>query len=309
MPSHSRVAIYASIAANLIIAAAKFTAAAMTGSSALLAEALHSLVNAGDGTLLWIGQVRSRRPADEQHPFGHGKELYFWALIVAMMFFAVGGGVSVYEGILRLLHPEPPRDPTAAYVVLGISALVDGTSFVIALRSLRRAAPGRSLVEVVRHGKDPALFTVVLEDTADLIGITLAFLGVWVGQRMHNPYADGVATIGIGVVLAAVAIVLTVQSRALLVGERARLGVLQAIRTAAEGDPDLVRVHRPLTMQLGPDEVLLAVGAEFAPHLSAEGVAAAIVRFERRVRADRPEVRQIYVEATSLPAEQERGGG
>jgi len=300
MAEESNAAIYASIGANVVISATKFVAAAMTGSSAMVAEGLHSLVDAGDGTLLLVGRARSRRPADELHPFGHGKELYFWTLIVAMIFFAVGGGVSIYEGVVRLLHPGPLADPTVAYVVLGVATLFDGASFLVALRQVRRTAPGRSLAEVIRHGKDPSLYTVVLEDAADLAGIAFAFLGLWLGHRLQNPYLDAVATIAIGLVLAGVALVLMGQSRALLVGERAGDPVLDAVLAAAEGDGALRHVHRPLSMQLGPDQVLLAVSVVFAPHLSAREVAAAIVGFERRVRDRRPEVRHIYVEAAAL---------
>jgi cation diffusion facilitator family transporter len=292
----SNVAIYASIVANVVIAATKLIAASMTASSAMVAEGVHSLVDASDGTLLLIGRRRSMRPPDASHPFGHGKELYFWTLIVAVVFFAVGGGMSVYEGIMHLLHPEPMRDPTVNYVVLGISAVIDGSSFIIALRTLRREAPGQSIWHVVTHGKDPSLFTVVLEDLADLTGLTLAFLGVWLGHRLTNPYLDGVASILIGLLLAGVALVLVSQSRSLLVGSRASDDVMQAVKAAAAVDPNIEFAADPLTMQLGPNEVLLAVRLRFAPHLSRAEIGAAIRAFEDRVRAARPDVRYISVE-------------
>jgi cation diffusion facilitator family transporter len=300
MAKESKVAIYTSIVANVVIATTKLVTAALTGSSAMVAEGVHSLVDAGDGTLLLVGQARARRPPDELHPFGHGKELYFWALIVAMIFFAVGGGVSVYEGILHLLHPEPLRDPTTAYIVLGVAALFDGGSLVVGYRQVRKAVPNLSPVQVVRRGKDPSLFTVLLEDVADIAGLTIAFLGVWLGHALSNPYLDGVASIGVGLVLATVALVLMGQSRALLVGERASPEVLEAVEAAAGEDPALRGIARPLTMQLGPNEVLLALRAEFVPELSSREVAAAITRLERRIRSRCPEVRQIYVEAASL---------
>jgi cation diffusion facilitator family transporter len=292
----SNVAIYASIAANVAIATTKLVAAGISGSSAMVAEGLHSLVDAADGTLLLVGRRRSQRPPDEGHPFGHGKELYFWTLIVAVIFFAVGGGVSVYEGILHLMHPEPLRDPTLSYVVLGIAVAFDGSSFVIALRTLRREEPDKSLVTIVRHGKDPAGFTVVLEDIADLTGVALAFLGVWLGHRLANPYFDGVASIGIGLVMAAVALVLVAQSRKLLVGERASEDVLQAVQDAANDERIIELAECPLSMQLGPNEVLVGVTARFAAHSSAEDVALAIHRFEDRLRRTRPDVKYICVE-------------
>jgi cation diffusion facilitator family transporter len=292
----SNVAIYASIGANVVIAATKLIAAAMTGSSAMVAEGVHSFVDASDGTLLLVGRRRSRRPPDADHPFGHGKELYFWTLIVAIVFFAVGGGMSVYEGILHILHPEPIRDPTVNYVVLGISALFDGSSFIIALRTLRREAPGQSIWHVVRHGKDPSLFTLVLEDIADITGLALAFLGVWLGHRLANPYLDGAASILIGLLLAGVALVLVAQSRSLLVGSRASADVLRAVNEAAEADPNIEFADCPLSMQLGPNEVLLGVRASFAPHLSRAEIGASIRGFEDRLRAARPEVRYLSVE-------------
>jgi cation diffusion facilitator family transporter len=299
----SNVAIYVSIAANIAIAATKLIAAGVSGSSVMVAEGVHSLVDASDGTLLLVGRRRSRRPPDAAHPFGHGKELYFWTLIVAVIFFAVGGGVSIYEGILHLINPEPLRDPLLSYAVLGIAALFDGSSFIIALRALRQEEPDRRLVEVVRRGKDPSTFTVVLEDIADLAGLALAFLGVWLGHRLANPYFDGVASIGVGLVLAAVALVLVGQSRKLLVGERASEEVLQAVRDAADDDGMIEFAECPLSMQLGPNEVLLGVTARFAPDISADDVATAIQRFEDRLRKARPDVKYICVEPVPKQAQ------
>ena len=299
----SNVAIYVSIAANIAIAATKLIAAGVSGSSAMVAEGLHSLVDASDGTLLLVGRRRSRRPPDAAHPFGHGKELYFWTLIVAVIFFAVGGGVSIYEGILHLINPEPLRDPLLSYAVLGIAALFDGSSFIIALRALRQEEPDRGLVDVVRRGKDPSTFTVVLEDIADLAGLALAFLGVWLGHRLANAYFDGVASIGVGLVLAAVALVLVGQSRKLLVGERASEEVLQAVRDAADDDGMIEFAECPLSMQLGPNELLLGVTARFAPDISADDVATAIQRFEDRLRKARPDVKYICVEPVPKQAQ------
>jgi len=298
----SNVAIYASIAANCAIATTKLIAAGLSGSSAMIAEGLHSLVDASDGTLLLVGRHRSRRPPDEGHPFGHGKELYFWTLIVAVIFFAVGGGVSIYEGILHLIHPEPLRDPKWSYVVLAVALVFDGGSFIVALRTLRREEPGKSLVSIVRHGKDPSAFTVVLEDIADLSGIAIAFLGVWLGHRLTNPYLDGVASIGVGLVLGAVALVLVTESRKLLVGERTSEDVLQVVRDAAQRDTRIELIGHPLSMQLGPNEVLLGITARFAGNLSSDEVAVAIQRFEDTVRKARPEVKYIAVEP--IPAEE-----
>jgi cation diffusion facilitator family transporter len=291
----SNVAIYASIAANVAIAATKLVAAAISGSSAMIAEGLHSLVDASDGTLLLVGRKRSRRPPDEQHPFGHGKELYFWTLIVAMLFFAVGGGVSIYEGILHLIRPEPLRDPTVSYIVLAVAFVIDGSSFIIAFRSLRREEPGKGLLAVIRRGKDPSSSTVVLEDMADLTGLGIAFLGVWFGHRLTNPYLDGLASIGVGLVLTAVALILVTQTRRLIVGARTSDDVLQVIQDTADREPMIELARCPLSMQLGPNEVLLGVAARFAPNLSGDEVAIVIQRFEDRVKSVRPDVQYISV--------------
>lgn len=303
MPGESRIAIYASIAANVVIAATKFTVAALSRSSAMLAEGVHSSVDACDGLLLLLGRSRSRRPPDEDHPFGHGKELYFWTLIVAVVFFGVGGGVSVYEGVLHILHPEPIGDPTWSYVVLGVATLFDGASFGVALRQFHKQTGARTLPEVwraMRASKDPSLFSVLCEDSADLAGIALAFLGVFLSHRFQVPALDGAASIGVGLVLATVAVFLMAQSRRLLIGEGADEAVRQSVRAVAAADPDVRTVRPPLTMQLGPESVLVGLLVRFDPSLSGDGVARAIRRLEDDIRAREPVVRHLFVEAAAL---------
>lgn len=306
---NTRGAIYASIVANVAIAATKLTAASFTGSSAMVAEGIHSLVDSCDGTLLLVGQRLSRRAPDATHPFGHGQELYFWTLIVAVLFFALGGGVSVYEGVQHVLRPAPIRDPTWSYAVLGAAALFDGSSFAIGYRAFRREARGRGFRETVRASRDPSLLTVVLEDSADLLGLALAFLGVFLGHRLGNPYIDGAASIGVGLLLAAVAVVLILQSRGLLIGEGAEPAVIAAIQEAVGAEPGVVVVRAIRTLYFGPREMLVAVRAEFARDLSAEDVAHAVDGMERRVRRAAPEVVvRVYVQP-ELPPELPRDGG
>ncbi len=301
MAEESGAAIYASIGANVAIAATKFTAAAFTGSSAMVAEGVHSLVDSADGMLLLLGRRRARRPPDAQHPFGHGSELYFWTLIVAILFFALGGGMSVYEGVQHILRPEPIRDPHWNYIVLGFAALFDGTSFVVGYRQFREHAAGRGFWTTIRESKDPTLFTVVLEDTADMVGIALAFLGVYLGHRFNNPYLDGAASIGVGLVLAGVAVVLLVQSKGLLIGERADRDVVDRI-TAAAVAPEIAQVRRIRTLQLSPREVLVAMDVTFAPGLTRPQVLSAIDGLERRVRAAAPHPLHVYLEISALRA-------
>jgi len=311
--SDSRTAIYVGIAATLLIAATKFVAAGVTGSSAMLAEGVHSLVDSADGLLLLLGQRRARRPADELHPLGHGKELYFWALIVAVLFFALGGGMSFYEGVQHIMQPEPISDPTWNYVVLAASALFTLGSFVAAFRPFRQRAGGLGYWQAFRRSKDPTLFTLVLEDLADLAGLLLAFIGVYLSHRLAKPWLDGAASIGIGLVMAAVAALLARESKGLLIGEAATREELALIHRAASGDPAVVAVRRPVTMHFGPHTILVAMDVEFQPALSAREIAGAVDRLEAMIRRCLPDARHIYIEADSIRRatrdQQAAGGG
>jgi cation diffusion facilitator family transporter len=296
----SKSAVYAAIAGNLAIAVTKFIAASVTGSSAMLSEGIHSLVDTGNGLLLLLGIRRSRKPPDPDHPFGHGKELYFWTLIVAILIFAVGGGMSVFEGIVHLRHPSELNDPTWNYVVLALAAAFEGFSWSVAYRELRKTRGQRNLWEAFRASKDPTTFTVLVEDSAAMLGLLVAFLGVYFGHQFHNPYLDGAASIVIGIILGVVAIVLSHESKGLLVGESADPEVLASIRALAEADPAVERIGPPLTMHLGPHEVLLNLDIQFRKGMSAAEVEAAVDRLEKAIRAKHPEVKRIFIEAESL---------
>jgi cation diffusion facilitator family transporter len=300
MAGSSPKAVYAAIAGNLGIAVTKFVAAALTGSSAMLAEGIHSLVDTGNGGLLLLGIHKSRKPADRTHPFGHGMEIYFWTLIVAIMIFAVGGGFSLYEGIEHIRHPDPVARPGVAYLVLLVSAVFEGYSWSVAYREMRAGRGRRSLWRMVRQSKDPTTFTVLFEDSAALFGLFIAFLGVFFGSRFDNPYLDGSASIVIGVLLAVVAVFLAFETKGLLIGEAVDPRTLQSIRTLVEDDPSVARVVKPLTMHLGPDDVLLALELVFESNGSASNSAAAIDRLDRLIRAKHPQIRHIFIEAQSL---------
>lgn len=300
MHQESRLAIVASVGANVAIAASKFTAAALTGSSAMLAEAVHSTVNSMDGTLLYLGHRRARRPPDEDHPLGHGKELYFWSLIVAVLFFGLGGGMSIYEGIVRAFSRRPIESPSANYVVLGISFLFDASSFVIAARQFNRARGGRPVFAMLRATKDPTLATLVLEDAADLIGLTLAFTGVFLSSRFGLHWADGAASIGIGLVMAILATFLMIESHGLLIGEAATRELRSVVRRLAADADRIVSVDRPVTLQLGADSVLVGLDVAFEPSATASEIARAIEELEEGIQRERPEVRFLYIEARSL---------
>ena len=290
MANDSKLPIYASIAANVAIAILKFIAAGITGSSAMVAEGVHSLVDSADGGLLLVGHWQSRKPPDETHPFGYSHELYFWSLLVAVLFFVLGGGISVYHGVLDLIHPEPLRDPTWNYLVLGGATLFDGTSFAIAYRAFRRTAEGRGFWAHVRGSKDPSQFAVVLEDGADLTGIAFAFLGVFLGHRLNLPRLDGVASVCIGLLLAFVAVVLIRQTKALLLGESADADVLAEIHRIINSDDEVIRADRLLTMHLGPHDILLTTSVQLSNSLSEPAV-------ENRIRDAIPDVKHVCIDA------------
>jgi len=295
----SKLVVYGAIAANLGIAVTKFLAAASTGSSAMLSEGIHSTVDAGNGMLLLVGIDRSQRAATAEHPFGHGKELYFWSLIVAVLIFGVGGGVSAYQGIVHILHPEPMGDPAWNYVVLGAAALFEGTSFAIALREFVKSKREPSLWDSFRASKDPTTFTVLAEDAAALVGLLIAALGVWLSHTFDSPAIDGAASIAIGLLLAGVAVLLIRESRSLLVGEGIRPSTAATICELAGKHPHVRSVTRPLSMYLGPDEVLVVLDVEFEPDAGAEDIASAVRRIEADIRERFPVIKRIYIEGRS----------
>jgi cation diffusion facilitator family transporter len=299
--SSSKLSLYGGIAANVAIAVSKFVAAYITGSSAMLSEGIHSLVDTGNGGLLLYGINRSQRPADAQHPFGHGKELYFWALIVAVLIFAIGGGMSFYEGIKHIEHPEPLEDPMWNYIVLGVSIVFEGAAAWLAIRALlENQAAGSSFWNTLRTSRDPAVFASVLENAAAVAGLVIALLGVFFGHLLNNPSLDGAASIVIGLLLMGVAVLLVSRTKALLVGEGVNETVLLEVQELARQTSGVTRVRPPLTMYLAPDDVMLALDVDFADELSATQVEAAVVAVQHTIRAAHPEFKRIFIEAKSL---------
>ena len=296
--AESRTAIYASIAANVAIAITKFIVGAMARSSAMLAEGVHSLVNCFDGGLLLLGQQRARRPADDAHPFGYGREVYFWSLIVAILFFALGSGFTIYEGVRHVLTPEPLGDPTWSYVVIVFSALFDGGSFVVGLRQFRRHMRAPGYWRAVKRSKDPSLFSVVLEDVADLCGLAIAFLGVWLSHRLNMPVLDGAASIAIGILLGAVATILLIETHGLLVGEAARPELIDAIHRAVLEEDGVRAASRPASLHVGPRNIVVALQVEFEHGLSAEQVAESAAALDQRLRGQHPDIQRVFVQPT-----------
>jgi cation diffusion facilitator family transporter len=293
--SSTRFVLYAAFGANLLIAAAKFVAAFATGSSSMLSEGIHSVVDTADQALLLVGERRGSRPAGPEHPFGHGLEQYFWGFVVAILIFALGGGMSIFEGIRHLLHPEPMRQPLWNYAVLAVSVAAEGFSFATAYRSLRRGGKGRSLWQAFRSSKNPSVFVVLAEDSAALAGLLIAFASVAACQATGMPVWDGIGSVLIGALLVGVSAVLAYETRGLLIGESTRPEVVQKVKEIALSEPGVVAAGTPLTMHFGPDQVLLNMKLRFRPDMTAAEVEKAQERFRGRVQEAFPFINRIFV--------------
>jgi cation diffusion facilitator family transporter len=295
----SRKVIYAAIVGNLLIAATKFIAAFVTGSSAMLSEGVHSLVDTGNGGLLLYGIRRAAKPADTTHPLGHGRELYFWSFIVALLVFAVGAGVSFYEGVIHIMQPEPVANPLVNYVVLGFATVFEGASWFIALKEFRAMKGKLGYVQAVRQSKDPSVFTVLFEDTAALLGLIIAFIGISAAQIFHMPVLDGVASIGISLILGATAIFLARESKGLLIGEAALPEVEQQILDIANMDPDIQNANGVLTVHMGPKQIVAGLSVEFEDHAQAPEIEACVERVENSLKKANPDIVSLFIKPQS----------
>ncbi len=296
----SKTSIYVSIACDFGIAAAKFIAAAFTGSSAMASEGIHSVVDSLNGLVLLWGMRASKKAPDAEHPFGYGQELYFWTFIVAVLIFSIGGGMSIYEGIGHLKGGEESKEGVWNYAVLAFAAVFEAVTVVTAFREFRRAEGHGSFWSSMRKSKDPTVFTVLLENLAALVGLLFAFLGIFFGHLLHIPSLDGVASILIGLTLAVVAVMLAIESRGLLIGEGMDKKTLDHIRKLAEKDSGVVFVGSPLTMYFGPSSIFLALEVQFKDSITAAEVMASVDRLEKMIRSDYPKIQKIYIEAESV---------
>ena len=308
-PRRSTTVVYAAIAGNFAIALTKFGAAAFSGSAAMISEGVHSLVDTGNGFLLLYGIRQSRKLPDADRPFGSGKELYFWTLIVAILVFAIGGGFSIYGGIASLVNPRPLEDPAWDYYVLGAATIFEGITWTIAHREFRKTKGRSSYWGAIQASKDPTTMTVLVEDTAAMLGLAIAFVGIFLAHTFDLPRLDGAAAILIGVILATVGSLLAYKSKGLLIGEGVEPETLASIRAIAESDPAVARLARALTMHLGPKDVLLTMEVQFQSDLSAGAVASAIERLDHAIRRRHPEVRLIFLESQSIAALARKGVG
>ena len=299
--AESPLALYGAIAANIAIAITKFVVAGVTGSSAMMSEAVHSTVDTGNGLLLFVGLKLSLRPASEEHPFGHGRELYFWSLIVAVLIFGLGGGVSLYEGVEHLRHPAPLRDPFWNYLVLAAAMVFEGASFAIALRQFSRESRDRPFWASLRSSKDPTTYTVLAEDGAALAGLVIAGVGIFLSHWLDMPQLDGVASLLIGLLLAGVAVLLVREARGLLIGEGVRPDTVRAIRAMTAVHPEVRATGLARSMYIGPHEVLFQMGIEFAPQTCAHDVARVSESVSGDIRRRYPMIKHISLSV--LPAQ------
>jgi len=305
----SKRALYAALAGNGLIALTKFGAAAWTGSNALLSEAFHSSVDIINQLLLLLGLARAARPADDDHPFGYGKELYFWVFVVALLVFALGGGLSLYEGVRGLLHPAPVEDALVGYVVLGLALVFESGSWWVAFQEFRRQKGSASMVEAIRGTKDPTIMAVLFEDSAAILGLVVALCGLIASQALGLPEADAIAAIIIGLILCAAAVVLALESKSLLIGESLEPALRRQVKALIEAHPAVEGVGTLLSLHLGPSDVVLGVAVDFRDQLSAGAVEQAIAELDQTVRTAVPAIRHLFIEASRLGASTGASGG
>ena len=293
--SRNQIVIYAALAGNFLVAATKFVAAGITGSSAMLSEGVHSLVDTGNEILLLYGLRQSQAPADLTRPLGYGREFYFWSFIVAVLVFSLGAGVSLYQGITHLRYPPPMDDPTINYIVLAFAFVFEGFSWRVAVKELRARKGSLGYFEAMRQSKDPGTFTVFLEDSAALIGLVIAFAGILASHLLGRPEFDGMASIGIALVLAVTAIFLARETKGLLTGESAHPAVRKAILRIAADDAAVAHANGVLTFQIGPDDVMAALSVEFHDRLTTPEIEAGVRRIEAAIRLAHPEITTLFI--------------
>ena len=297
MASSSKKVIYAALIGNALIAVTKFVAAFLTRSSAMFSEGIHSLVDTGNQILLLFGLRQAKKPADERFPFGHGKEIYFWSFVVAILIFAVGAGISVYEGVKHVLHPKPIENPQINYIVLAFAMVFEGAAWFFAWKEFRKVKGGYGYIQAVQRGKDPSMFVVLFEDTAAMLGLVVAFLGIFLGQITGIPYFDGGASVVIGLILGATAIWLAYETHGLLIGERANPEVAEKIREIVGRQDSITHVNELATMHMGPDYILVNLSVDFSSDASADDVEAVVGQLDRELKEALPRVKRVFIEA------------
>lgn len=297
----SNIAIYGAIGANILIAVSKFIAAGFTGSSAMMAEGIHSLVDTGNGLLLLLGIKKSKQKPDKMHPFGYGKEVYFWSFVVSVLIFSLGGGFALYEGIHAIQDPHIIQDPTWNYVVLAAAILFEGTALFVALKTFNKSRKKkRNLVKNIIKSKDAATFAVIIEDTAAVTGLAIALLGVFLSQELNNPYIDGIASVVIGILLLSVATFLAHESKGLLLGESATPETISEIEKILSRNINIKDWNLPQTMHFGPNNVLLVVEIDLVDNLNLEQAERTMDSLRLEIKHKQPKIKQVYIQTTDL---------
>lgn len=301
MASGSKKVIFAALIGNSLISITKFTAAAMTGSSAMLSEGIHSLVDTGNQGLLLYGIKQASKPADEDFPFGYGKEIYFWSFIVAILIFALGGGISIYEGIRHLSNPEPISNPMINYIVLGLAMVFEGAAWWFAFREFSKQKGKWGYIEAIQRAKDPSIFVVLFEDSAAMLGLVVAFAGVALSQFTGILIFDSIASIVIGMILVGTSIWLAYETKGLLIGESANRVVVQEIRAILQLEPSIEAVNEVLTMHMGPDFILANISVDFVDSETVDRIETVIARIDQAIKQKHPEIKRVFVEAEKAP--------
>lgn len=303
MTEGSKKAVFAAMAANLGIAIAKFAGAFFTGSSAMLAEGVHSCVDTGNQLLLLVGMKRSKRPPDARHPFGYSREIYFWSFVVAVLLFTAGGTVAIYEGVQKLSHPHPIDNPIVNYVILSVAVLLEAGSFTVALKEFRKKSGGQQWWRAVREAKDPVLFTVLFEDSAAMLGLVAALAGLAAAQFLAMPVLDGVASIVIGFILIAASLLLARETKSLLIGEAAAPRLISDVDRLIRCAPGVNGVRDISSIHLGPHHVVVTAAVDFEDALPAGEVERLVARIVDEVRAAQPDVKQMFLAPASFVRE------
>jgi len=295
--SSSQFVIIIALIGNSLVAVTKFIAATITGSSAMMSEGIHSLVDTGNQGLLLYGIARSKKPADDEFPFGHGKEVYFWSFVVAILIFALGAGISIYEGIHHILHPAELKSPTINYIVLIIAMIFEGFAWYFAYKQFKQDMGRRGFIESIQREKNPSTFLILFEDSAAMLGLIIAFFGIMLSQYTGNMIFDGIASVLIGLILAGTAWWLAWETKGLLIGESANSEVVQSIKKLAHKQDGIVHVNEVLSLHMGPEYILVTISVDFRDKLTASDIEQEIVMLDRIIKKQHKDVKRVYVEA------------
>ncbi|QPJ62833.1 MAG: cation transporter [Candidatus Nitronauta litoralis] len=298
-PSSKKV-IYAALAGNGLIAISKFWASAYTGSSTMFSEAIHSVVDTGNQFLLLYGLKSSKKAADESHPFGYGMEVYFWSFVVAILIFGLGAGISIYEGISKIQSPHPIKDPTINYIVIGLALLFEGAALGVAVFEFRKVKGNQGWVQAIRKSKDPAIFTVLFEDSAALLGLIVAGVCIFVSEKFNLPLFDGIGSVLVGLILATTAALLAYECKGLLIGESANKEIESEIRGILNSDSRILHINEILTLHFGPHDVLLTISLDFIDKISSEEIEKTTSLLEQRIKQRFVQIKRIFIEVQSL---------